>query len=287
MTPALQVTTWLAHAIEAFLTPAFLAILAIAAVVSVLLYTEHPQIDQRTVAALVPWVVAASALSVLSTATTYPRVVRAAVTGPGAYLTTYVLIGLVWFAYRQFTRGSRRENGLPLYLAAMGLGVASVLIGAVIVRAGGLSAGQLFWLVIAPVTAAAVAAIVLVLVGLWYPEAAAYTGVAGGVAVFGHALAALGTAVAVVADGGHTILSAAVFDFAATVSTIGIPALSQQLVWAGGFVWLRLVLVILAVLALTTYTQRQPSRGNLALGLVAAVGVAGGVSALLSIVVGV
>lgn len=272
--------------VRTVMAPAFLAVVGIAAVATLLLYAEHPRVSRRAVAALVPWMVVGAALSVLAGAADYPTVVQPAITGVGAYLTTYVLVCLVWFAILQFSRGARRTGRLPTYLGAMGIGTAATVVSALLLRAGHLAVGQLFWLAIAPIAAAAVAGIVLLLLGLWYPEAAAYTGMAGGLVVFGHALAAIGTAVAVVAtSGGHTTLSWAVLNLAATVAAAGLVGLNQQLLWAWGFVWTKLVLATVAIVLLTAYTRRHPDRGNLALGLVAAVGVVGGVTTLLSMVV--
>lgn len=268
-----------------WLTPGFLAVAGIAVVATLLLYAEHPRVSRRTVVSLLPWMVAAAALSVIATRVAYPVVVQPAVTGLGAYLTTHAILCLAWFAILQFGRGSRRSGQLPTYLGSMGLGVASAVVGALLIHAEALTNAQIFWLAIAPIAAAAVAGIVLLLLGLWYPEAPAYTGMAGGLVVFGHVLAAIGTAVAVVIDGTHSTLSWTVLNLVVTAGAAGLLGLDQQLVWAWGFVWTKLLIATVAIIALTAYTRRRPDRGNLLLGLVAATGVVGGVTALLSMVV--
>lgn len=272
-------------AIRSFLTPTFLAVTGVAAIVTLLLYTERPQVSRQAVVSLVPWMVVAAALSVLASRADYPTLVHPAVSGPGAYLTTYTIVCLVWFLILQFARGARDAGQLPVYLGSMGAGAATVVVGAVLLHAGSLDVVQIFWLAIAPVAAVAVAGVILLLLGIWYPEAAAYTGMAGGLVVFGHALAAIGTAVAVVADGGHSALSWAVMNLVVTAGAANQLGLDVQLVWTWGFIWLKLVLAIVAIVVLTAYTRQQPNRGNLLLGLVAALGVVGGVTALLSMVV--
>jgi uncharacterized membrane protein len=260
-------------------------LVAAVAVVSFLLYAERPRIGRRTIVAFVPWMIAGSALYVLADLVSYPAAVSPLVEADSAYLSTYVVVGVAWFAILQFARGNPRRGQPPTYLGAMGAGTATVVLGALLLRAGAIGGTQVFWLAIAPIAAAAVAGIVLLLLGLWYPEAAAYTGMAGGLVVFGHALAAIGTAVAVVADGAHSTLSWAVLNLVVTAGAAGLVGLDQQLLWAWGFVWTKLLLATLAIVALTAYTRRHPNRGNLLLGLVAAVGVIGGVTALLSMVV--
>lgn len=264
----------------------FLAVAGIAIVVTLLLYAEHPRVSRRTVVAMLPWMVVGAALSVLAASAPYPVVVRPVVTGVGAYLTTYILVCVIWFACLQFVRGDRPGDRLPMYVGATGVGATVVVLGSLLLRAGELSGVQLFWLAIAPIAAAAVAGVVLLLLGLWYPEAPAYTGMVGGLVVFGHAFGAIATAVAVVAHGGHTTLSWAVLNLVATTGLAGLAGLDQTLVWAWGYVWVKLVLAIGATVALTAYTRRHPGRGYLVLGLVAAAGIVGGVTALLSMVVG-
>lgn len=268
------------------LTPTFLVLAATAGLLTVVLYTERPVLSRRAVVSLVPWMIVASALAVLAARVAYPPMIQPAVTGAGAYLTTYVLVGLVWFALLQFARGARRSGGLPSYLGAMGLGAAIVVVSAILLTAGALDVGDVFWLAVAPIAAAVVAAVVLVLLGLWYTEAAAYTGVVGGLVVFGHALAAIATALAVVGGGEHTLLSWLVLDALATVGAAAALGLDPQLLWAWGLVWTRLLLATAVVVALSTYTHRHPTRGNLVLGLVAALGIVQGVTALLAFAVG-
>lgn len=273
-------------AARTLLAPGFLAIAGIAAVATLILYAEHPRVSRRVVVSMLPWMVVGPALALLGARTVYPAAIQPAVTGVGAYVTTYLVVCLTWFVLLQLARGSRPSGGLPVYLGSMGAGVATVVVGVLLVRTGSLSNVNLFWLAIAPIAAAAVAGIVLLLLGLWYTEAAAYTGMVGGLVVFGHALAAIGTAVAVVADAGQTPLSVAVLNLLTAVGAAGMVGLPEQLLWAWGFVWIRLLLATLVIVLLTAYTRRHPNRGYLLLGLVAAVGVVGGVWSLLVMVVG-
>lgn len=268
-------------------TPGFLAVLGLAGVATFLLYAEHPRLSRRAVVALVPWMVAGAGLSVLAGTAEYPARVEPAVSGIGAYLTTYAVVCLAWFALLQLRRANDTEgSGIPLLIGTMGVGTALVIVSSLFVNAGEVSGAQFFWLAVSPIAAATVAGVVLLMLGLWYPEAAAYTGAVGGLVVFGHALSAIATAVAVVSGpGGHSSLSWAVLNLLATVGAAGLVGLDQQLLWAWGFVWTKLLLALLAVIALTAYSRAHPDRGNLVLGAVGAVGVVGGATVLLSMVV--
>lgn len=273
--------------LERLLMPGFLAVCGLAGVATFLLYTKRPRLSRRAVVALVPWMVAAAGLSVLARAAQYPDRIEPAVSGLGAYLTTYVVVCLAWFAILEL-RANRddRDAGLATLLAAMGAGMAMVIVGSLLLGAGSLSGALIFWLAVAPIAAAAAAGLVLLLLGLWYPEAAAYTGAVGGVVVFGYALWAIGSAVTVLnGPGGHTSLSWAVLELVASLGLADRVGVDQQLVWAWGFVWVKLLVAVVAVLGLTAYSREHPARGNLALGAIGAVGVIGGVTALLSMAV--
>lgn len=271
----------------ALTAPGFLAVLGLAIVGTFFLYAERPQFSRRAVVALVPWMVAGAGLSVLAASAEYPARFEPVVSGVGAYLTTYVVVCLAWFALLQLRRptGPARA-GVPTLLGAMGVGTAVVVVGSLLLHAGSVSEAQVFWLAVTPIAAAAVAGVVLMLLALWYPEAAAYTGAVGGLVVFGHSLSAIATAVAVVSGpGGHSSLSWTVLNLVATVGAAGLVGLDQQLLWAWGFVWTKLLLALVAVIALTAYSRAHPDRGNLVLGVFGAVGVTGGATVLLSMVV--
>ena len=269
------------------LRPGFLLVLGLAGIVTLLLYAERPGLSRRTVVATVPWMIAAAALSIVGGGGAYPVRVRPAVSGPGAYLTVYAIGCLTWFGLLQFGRSSQGERDrVPALIASMGLGLTFVVLTALFVDAGGITGGQLFWLAVAPIASGAVAGVVLLLLGLWYPEAAAYTGAVGGLVVFGHAFSAIATAVAVVSGpGGHTSVSWAVLNVMAAAGLENLLGFDQQLLWAWGYVWVKLIFALLFVVAMTAYTRSHPSRGNLLLGAVGAVGVIGGVNALLAMVV--
>lgn len=272
------------HALD---DPAFLTVMAIAAVVTLLLYAEHPRVSRPTVVALMGWVVTATVLSAVAAIGDYPAALRPVVAGLGAYLTAAAIAGGVWFGLLQFARGSSGPTRLPTYLFAMGAGATVVLLAALFLLGGPVAVGDLIWLAIGPVAAAATAAVVIILLGLRYPGVAAYTGVVGGLVIFGQVLAGIATAVAVATGAGrHTRLSWAVLDLIASTDVAQVIGFDQQYVWGTGLIVTRLALALGAVLLLTPYTHRHPDRGNLLLGLVAATGIGGGLSTLLAMVVG-
>ena len=268
-------------------SPSLVGLVLITAIVTILLFVERPRISRRIVVSFVPWMIVGSALSVLSTLIFYPGSIQPLV-GTGAYLSTYVIVGVVWFAMLQFS--ARRETNAALadYLGAMGVGAAVVLVAFVILYAGPVSVLRLVWLLVVPVAAGFAAFVVLFLLGLRYIDAPAYTGVVGALVVFGQTVDGISTALGAGAFDtlGHTYLSWTVLDWIASAQAAGLVGDDRLLVWTWGLVWVKMLIAALAVILLTPVARERPSLGYLLLGLIAAVGITGGVADLLLIAVG-
>lgn len=257
------------------------------AVVSLLLFAERPRIERRTIVALVPWMVAGAALYVFAHIVQYPTSIQPLVDGTTAYLSTYVVLGMTWFVLIEFSPG-RDPPHLSDYVGAIGVGVAVVLVFMVLLHGGAASILDIVFLTGALVVAGLVSFVVLLLLGLWYIDAPAYTGVVGTLVVFGGTLTGLSTVIGVgVFDAlGHSTLSWLVLSAAANAQAIGIVDQDLTVLWAWGYIWLMLVLATSAVVLLTRVTRDRPSVGYLLLGAVAAAGITSGTADLLLIVAG-
>lgn len=259
-----------------------------AAVVTFLLYAEGPAVNRRTVVAFVPWMVAASALYVFSSLVPYPSLVRSLVGARGAYLSTYFVLGSAWFAMLQFSTGHGTDE-MADYISTMGFGMATILVAFVLLHAGSIAVTRLAWLLVVPVAAGFAGFAVLLLLGLWYIDAPAYAGVAGGLVVFGQTLEAVSTAfgLGLFETIGHTYLSWKVLNWVVAAGATGIlPVDDRLLVWACGFIWVKIALATVAVVLLTRLVRKRPSLGYLLLGLVAALGITRGVTNIFLIAVG-
>ncbi|WP_251342461.1 DUF63 family protein [Haloplanus halophilus] len=246
--------------------PYLLALLLALAAVSGLLSRRRPPVTGRLVLAATPWMVLGSALHVLYVLGTLPAAVRPLAGTPAVYLTVAVLAGATWLAAASTTRDT------PSLVAAAGAAVFLPVVGAVL--AAGLDRGSLR---LAP-SVGILAASALVAAGAWallrrLRPGVAVTGRVGALAVAGHALDGVSTAVGVdlLGFGERTPLSALVLEFAASLPTA--PLLGSG--WL--FVLVKLG-VAGAVVALLTETVREaPTEGRLLLGFVAAVGLGPGV----------
>ncbi|WP_132057898.1 DUF63 family protein [Halorussus amylolyticus] len=259
---------------EGFALPALpylLALLAAVAVVGAALYRAKPPVSERTALALAPWVLVGSSLHVLYVVDWVPTALRPLFGTPAVYLTTFVVAGAVWFAT------SRAGANVERTLAATGLGATIAVVGYALVRGAEVGELQLFW----PSVAVAVASVLAL--ALWlatrrvYPGVAATTGAVGVLALFGHALDAVSTAVGVdvLGFGERTPVSRLVLDAAGSLPTAEIIGVG----WL--FVLVKLVIAELVVVLFADLVREDPREGFILLFAVAAIGLGPGAHNLL------
>lgn len=256
--------------------------------VAALLFYRRPPVTWSVLYALVPWLFAGSALYVLLLIDAYPPETAARLSMPGAYLAPFLLAGLAWVLLLELLPEGRVQGEIDRYLGAMGIGAVAVLFPVVVLAGGTVEFSRLVWLFTVPIVAGVVALVVVVLFGLWHPDAAAYAGFSGGLLVFGHMLDGLATVVGIMQFGtvDHTALSGFIQRTVETAPTVAQFGLDQQVVWPSLFVWTRLLLAIAIVGILAPYVRSRPTSGNVVVGLTAAAGLAPGMVVLLLIATG-
>jgi len=234
--------------------------------VAALLVRRRPPVTEATVLALAPWMVLGSTLHVLYVVDVLPAVLRPLAGAPAVYLTVAVAAGATWLgADAAPIRETHR------FLAAVGLvalvPVVAAALGAGVGRGSLRLLPSLAILVLSALTAAAT----WTLLRRLRPGVVA-TGRIGALAVAGHALDGVSTAVGVdlLGFGERTPLSALVLEFAASLPT-------APLIGSGWlFVLVKLVVASVVVVALTETVREAPTEGRLLLGFVAAVGLGPG-----------
>jgi len=172
-------------------------VVAGAALATVLLVMQRPEIHHETVIGVGPWMVVAGLLHVLGAVGSYPRVLRPIVAFPIGPLLVFLLCSVVWVVVRQFATVRNVVPSSGRYLAASGAGTLAVL-GAVLFVLTAPTADELLWLVTTPVIAAVVAGIGVLTLGIFDPTGLSRTRWVGWLVVFG--FSALGTAFAVGID---------------------------------------------------------------------------------------
>ncbi|MEF8856295.1 MAG: DUF63 family protein [Haloplanus sp.] len=246
--------------------PYLLALLAGLVAVGILLARRRPPVTETTVLAFTPWMVLGSTLHVLYVLDALPAVLRPLTGTPAVYLTVAVVAGATWLGA---DAAPIREH--HRFLATVGV----VMLVPVVAAALGVGAGRrslrLLPSIAILVVAAVVAAVTWVLLRRVRPEVAV-TGRVGVLAVVGHALDAVSTAVGVdlLGFGERTPLSALIIEFAASLPT-------DPLIGSGWlFVLVKLAVAGAVVVVLTETVREAPTQGRLLLGFVAAVGLGPG-----------
>jgi uncharacterized membrane protein len=246
--------------------PYLLALLVGLATVGGLLARRRPPVTDGVVLAFAPWMVLGSALHVLYVVDALPPAVRPLAGTPSVYLTVAVVAGATWLGSATLATGET-----PRLLGGVGLVALVPVVAAVLgVGAGRRSLRLLPSLAILLLSAIAAAATWAVL-RRRYPDVT-LTGRVGALAVAGHALDGVSTAVGLdlLGFGERTPLSALIIEFAASLPT-------ASLIGSGWlFVLVKLAVAAVVVAALTDMVREEPTQGRLLLGFVAAVGLGPG-----------
>ncbi|KAB1187956.1 MULTISPECIES: DUF63 family protein [Haloferax] len=238
--------------------------------VGVGLVRTRPSVSEGHILALVPWMVSGSALHVLYVVGLLPSAIEPFGGTPAVYLTVAVLAGATWLAL------ALAESASPRNLALPGIVLAGLLV--VLALGSGLAAGTLspLWPGIALAVALLITPVTWGVLTRIDPNAAV-AGTLGVVAIFGHALDGVSTAVGidVLGFGERTPLSRLILEAAGALPTADIIGTG----WL--FVLVKLAVVSVVVALLADYVREEPVEGSLLLGLVAAVGLGPGVHNLL------
>ena len=252
--------------------PYTLVLLIGVAAVSVGFRRRRPPVTARGILALTPWMAVGSTVHVLAVIGGLPAGLAPFGGTAAVYLTTAILAGTTWLAV-----DAVRPTAVSRWLAVGG-GVLLVSMAGVSLSIG----AARDTLALAWPAAAGVAAIVLTAIG-WLvlrrlrPAATATTGAVGLLALFGHTLDGVSTAIGVdvLGFGERTPLSRLILDTADALPT-------AELLGVGWlFVAVKIVVAGVVVVLFREYVADEPTEGYALLGFVAAVGFGPGVHNLL------
>lgn len=226
------------------------------------LWQASPQISERTVLGLVPWMSAGATLYVSYELAAVPGLLAPLASSPTVYLSVAIMAGAVWL-------GAIRVGKPPARWIAISGGLMTVVgtVGAVIGGNRFAPIGPL----LAVVVAAVVAGLLWWILRAWEPNVEVL-GWAGTMLVFGHAVDAFTTAAGVVhlGFGERSPLARVFIDWGAGFA---IPVLGEA--WL--FVLVKLVLAAAVAWLLAPSARHRPREGFLLVTLVTAVGLGPGI----------
>lgn len=253
--------------------PYLVGLLTAAVAVGTGLYRRRPSVGARHILAFAPWMAVGSSMHVLYIIGGLPPVIEPFGGTAAVYLTVAVLVGGVWLA----ALVTRPTQPSPPVIAAIGLLVLLPVVGSAL--AVGSQRGSLapFWPAVAAVASLLVTGVAWSALGRLRPAATATTGEVGLLAVFGHVLDGLSTAVGVdiLGFGERSPVSRWIMAGAEQLPT------AETLGSGWLFVLVKLVVIGGVVGLFADYIEETPAEGYLLLGLIAAVGLGPGVHNLL------
>ncbi|PSP47586.1 DUF63 domain-containing protein [Halobacteriales archaeon QH_7_69_31] len=235
------------------------------------LYRRRPPVTEATVAALAPWMAAGGALYALFQVEAVPGAVAQLVGSPAVYGTVAVAAGLTGAAVAERPADAWTPRSAPGILAGTGTAVLSGALATAAVTAPSLGSAAVARSV--AILAAAALATAGVWAGVRRLDRGRATGLVGLLAVFGHALDGVSTAVGydLLGFGEQTPLSRVLIEAGAALPA---PAAVGD-AWL--FVLVKLLVAAVVVGLFDDYVREEPAEAYLLLGLVAAVGLGPGV----------
>ena len=248
-------------------------------IVGVLLGVLRPEVTSWDVLALGVWMAIGSTLHTLYQVGAFPGWAAPLFGSPSVYLTTFIVAGGIWLVA---TIGTTAEIFSSTARVLGGIGTVVWIVVLVYLLQIGLSDAneyviEPFWPTVALFVAVIVAIAGFIVLALVDTEAVAATGKVGAFVVFAHTLDGVSTAVGVdiLGVGEQTPLPRLIMGAAADLpvpSHLGVGWL---------FVLTKVVLALVIVAVFADYLKDAPSRGRIALALMAAVGFGPGVYNLL------
>ncbi len=250
----------------------YLAALAVgAAVVLAALYRRRPPVTAEAVTAFAPWIAAGGALYALYQADIPPGQLAPLFSSPAVYVTVGISAGAVWAVVSERPAGSWAPGAAPALLAGSGAALLAAALGVAAVGPTPAAVGA------SPaVSVAILLGSVLLTAVTWATlrrlRDVTATGTVGLLAVFGHTLDGVSTAVGydLLGFGEQTPLSRLIIEAGGALPT-------AELIGAAWlFTLVKVGLGAAVVVLFEEYVRTDPTEGYLLLGVVVAVGLGPG-----------
>jgi uncharacterized membrane protein len=253
-------------------------LLAGSALLAALLYAVQPPLTQRTVLAMVPWIVSGAILHVFYQigeafqVQLYPRWIEPLFAAPAVYLTTFLAMGTAWLVVTVIGVESAAvtRDRVAGYLAGVGLGILIPLLGLLAWQAADPAIGPLE--VVLPVAglllSLAVTFVVYVLLGAWRTYIIAEARHVGALLLFAHVFDGITTAIGVdlLGTGERSVLPRMIMDFARDLPI-------YEVLGSGWlFVVVKVLVAVLVIVVFADYLSERPRRGNLFFAAITVVG---------------
>jgi len=262
-----------------FFVPSLLhsaALIVGTAAVVLLLYAIRPPVTQRIALSFVPWIITGAVLHVFYQlgeryhGRLYPDAIAPFFSAPAVYLTTFVLMGIVWVFAAMRAPSTAQSARIAKYLTAIGTGIMLPLAG-LLVRQGlnpGIGPMEPILPVFGLILTLALTFVAYTVVGLWRTDVIARVRYVGAFVLFAHLFDGVTTTIGVdfLGAGERSVVPRLILEFAADLPTE--PFLGTG--WL--FILVKLLVAVVVVVLFADYVSEKPSEGTLLLAFVGAVG---------------
>lgn len=248
--------------------PYLVVLLGGTGLVAVLLTAAKPEVEQKLVVSLIPWMAIGGALHAFEQIGLYPSLWNPLFGTPSVYLTTFLLTGGVWLVLQGVGIVRGNEGTVIRNLGLVGTAIFVVLLVARVWQAVGLAQFSPIWPAVALLVSLVVTALVVLAISLWRTPVFVRTRYAGPVVVFAHALDGVSTAVGtdVIGVPEQSPLPRMIMDLAGRLPTAEVIGVG----WL--FLVVKLVVAAAIVVSFNRYIHDEPVEGTLVFALIAAVG---------------
>ena len=248
--------------------PYLVVLIGGAGLVTVLLSAAEPEIDQRAVVSLLPWMAIGGTFHAFEQLGLYPPLYEPLFGTPAVYLTAFVLTAGVWLVLQGVGIVRGNEDTVLRNLGLVGTGILVVLL---VIRVWQSIAQPSFspvWPAVSLIVALVLTVLVVLAISLWRTPVFVRTRYAGPVVIFAHALDGVSTAVGadVIGVSEQSPLPRLIMEFAGQLPTAEFAGVG----WL--FLLVKLAVAAAIVVSFNRYLQDEPVEGAIVFALIAAVG---------------
>jgi uncharacterized membrane protein len=248
--------------------PYLVVLLGGAGLVTALLSAAEPEIDQRAVVSLLPWMAIGGVFHAFEQLGLYPPLYEPLFGTPAVYLTTFLLTAGVWLVLQGVGIVRGNEDTVLRNLGLVGTGILVVLL---VVRVWQSIAQPSFspvWPAVSLIVALVLTVLVVLAISLWRTPVFVRTRYAGPVVIFAHALDGVSTAIGadVIGVAEQSPLPRLIMEFAGQLPTAEFAGTG----WL--FLLVKLAVAAAIVVSFNRYLQDEPVEGAIVFALIAAVG---------------
>lgn len=248
--------------------PYLIALVGGCVLVSALLFAVEPPVDQKLAVAMAPWIAIGGALHAFHQLGVFTPRYEPLFGAPAVYLTTFVVTGVVWLVLSAIGIIRGRAGNIHRNMGLTGTGVLTVLFVMVLYQGMGSGVVDPVWPGVAVVVALALTVATIFCLSMWRTPVFFRTRYVGPIVVFAHALDGVSTAIGADVIGVHerTPIPRAIMDFAGQLPTADVLGVG----WL--FIFVKLVVAAVVVVAFNRYVDEDPAEATLVLLGVIAVG---------------